>query len=418
MTTLRFSTTDLLLRAYDLLWKVIAPLSRNHRRLKEGYDQRILTRHPLPASTIWIHAASAGEAYIATELARALHGPQAPSILISTHTRQGLEVLKKNQAPHTINRYTPFDAPRLMERAFTQVAPRLLVLIELELWPGMLATAKKRGVPIAVVNGRLTPSSFKGYARARRLLAPLAPDFISAISADDASRLADLFPKSPLVITSNIKFDRIPASMASKKNTPPLIGAETRTIYLLASVREEEEEAVLEMAEAILARDREALIAWFPRHMERVAPLCRILADKKIAHQRRSQNRTIDTTLSLIVWDQFGEMGEAFAQADAAFVGGSFAPLGGQNMLEPLASGLIPVMGPSYSNFSWVGDDLKKAGLLILCDTPSSAATHLMRLAAKRGDRDEIFQLFQRCIESHRGGTKKIRNHLIRLLKG
>lgn len=421
MTIPPFSRTGLALAAYNLLWKVAVPLTRNHTRLKEGHGQRTLSEDRLTPSDIWIHAASAGEAYIATELVAHLSGPDGPSLLISTHTRQGLEVLEQRLAElgatKTTACYAPFDAPDLMETAFNRVNPGLLVLVELELWPGMLAAAQKNGVPVAVINGRLTPSSFKGYHRARRLLAPLAPDFISAISSQDAGRLSSLFPNTPVEVIPNIKFDRIPLLNAPVDALPSLFpGAEGRTIYLLASVREEEEGPVLEMALAILKQDESALIAWFPRHMERVEPLCRGLERRGVPHQKRSRCGAIGPELPMVVWDRFGEMGRAFGQAQAAFVGGSFAPLGGQNMLEPLATGLIPVMGPSCSNFSWAQESLQAAGLLILCGTPDEAAGHLVRLASEHEGRHEVRERFHRLIETCRGGTQATCDHLTRLL--
>jgi len=414
-------STNLALSAYNLLWKAVVPLARHRKRLREGHDQRTLIENRLTPSDIWIHAASAGEAYIAAELVEVLAAPEAPVILITTHTRQGLEVLEKRLseigAPRVTACYAPFDAPSLMDKAFQQVAPRLLVLVELELWPGMLAAAKKHRVAIAVINGRLTPSSFKRYARAKGLLAPLAPDFISAISRGDAHRLSRLFPNTPIEVIPNIKFDRIP--FLGTTGAPPSTlfpGADARTVYLLASVREEEEKIVAEMCRRILTRDKKALIAWFPRHMERVEPLCKNLAHGGLTPVRRSQCPSMGTDTSLVVWNRFGEMGGAFSCAHAAFVGGSFAPLGGQNMLEPLASGLIPVMGPSYSNFSWVGDDLRHAGLLTLCSTADEAAGHLVRLAHEKNNRQEILKRFQLLIETRRGGTKATCKHLTHLL--
>lgn len=414
------SGTGLALSAYNLLWKALVPLTRTRKRLADGHAQRTLTDHHLTPSEIWIHAASAGEAYIAAELVAGLAGTAAPSILITTHTRQGLEVLTQRlgdlDATGVAACYAPFDAPSLMDKAFQLVNPNLLVLVELELWPGMLAAAKKHRVAIAVVNGRLTPSSFTRYARAKGLLAPLAPDFISAMSKGDAQRLAQLFPATPVEVIPNIKFDRIPAGVQPVSPDPSLFpGAEGRPIYLLASVRQEEEEAVTKMCREILNRDKNALIAWFPRHMERVVPLCRALAEGGLAPVKRSEAHSIGADTPLIVWDRFGEMTRAFANAHAAFVGGSFAPLGGQNMLEPLASGLIPVMGPSYSNFAWVGDALKEAGLLRLCTTPAEAATHLVGFAHDTATRQGVPERFQRLVATRRGGTRATCRHLVRL---
>ena len=326
------------------------------------------------------------------------------SVLVSTHTQQGLDVLEK-QIPETRSTFAPFDTPALMDQAFALIAPKVLVLIELELWPGMLAAAKKRGVQTIIVNGRLTPSSHKGYRKVKALIRAFAPKHITAISEGDASRLKDLFPLTPVQRIPNIKFDRIPI----EDQTPgpnPLSGVKERTLYMLASVRQEEEPQVAAMCRALLNQDKTALIAWFPRHMERVPPLIKNLSEQKLSAIKRSQGPHIPPSTSIIIWDTFGEMGDFFHHAHAAFVGGSFAPLGGQNMLEPLACGLIPIMGPSYDNFAWAAEELLSENLLILAETPKEGARRLIMQAQNASHKKDHQSRFKTLIAAQRGGTQ------------
>ena len=389
---------------YSALWRLATPMLRFHKRLGDGFSVRCLKDKPLPEKTIWIHAASAGEAYIAAEIVNEFKKEGMDSTLVTTHTRQGYEVLEK-QIPDTAFTFAPLDTPPLMERAFAMVKPELLVLVELEMWPGMLMAAKKRGTRIAIVNGRLTPKSHQGYARFKSLLRRVTPDLITAISDGDAQRLKDIFPDVDVTEVANIKFDRIPNASDKKTATPFPLETNNRTIHMLASVREEEEREVEAMAKGILAKNNDALITWFPRHMERVEPLMNALSQSGLACKKRSESKQVGPKTQIIIWDAFGEMGDAFQHAHAAFVGGSFAPLGGQNMMEPLSAGLVPVMGPSYSNFKWVGDDLVNAGLLILAKTPEEAAIHMTRIADSP-QREKTINTFGSLIASKRGATQ------------
>ncbi|MEG6549778.1 glycosyltransferase N-terminal domain-containing protein, partial [Desulfocurvibacter africanus] len=160
---------------YGLGWTMAMPLLRRHKRLSQGYEQRTL-QEPLPEAGLWIQAASGGEAYLAAELLRAL-ADEVPrfTALATTNTAQGLTILEQaaaelngdEQGRRLYTAFCPFDKPGTMARALFQVRPKVVVLLESELWPGLLTSCRKRGVPVVLVNGRMRPRSLAGYLAAQ-----------------------------------------------------------------------------------------------------------------------------------------------------------------------------------------------------------------------------------------------------------
>lgn len=477
---MRFFANKALLGLYGGLWTAARPFLRRHKRLREGFDERLVSpswpdgidpvpdgthslpaeaepvsirpefdptrRDPVPdnaASTddtpspthfsapgalrIWIQAASGGEAWLVHSLAPALlqalgeHPKltQRPAhLLCTTCTRQGLDVLERlslsQSCPeaHIFPRYFPLDDPALMEKAIQQAAPHLLVLLETELWPGLLAAAKKKAVPVAIVNARMTEKSASGYRLLRHIFRELAPEAVLAISAADAERFAALFGNAERVaVMPNIKFDRVdialPPDAASGLRAPTLRSAmglaEDRLLAVLASVREEEEDTLVSVIRELRGNTGKTLpltIAVAPRHMHRVdawkeklsgAGIPWVLRSEGVAAPVNADNvagpvdpakgrnsplscgnqppalngagRPKEEAHAVMLWDTFGELSALYAVADSTFVGGSLAPLGGQNFLEPAALGVTPLVGPHTFNFSWIGEDFFECGL-------------------------------------------------------
>ncbi len=203
----------LLFVVYRLLWICILPLLRLAPRLREGWSERCAKEIPFAKVDIWIHAASVGEAYIARELLANFSKDQTFDILITSNTSQGREVLEQNPHSHghrvTLS-YMVFDSPSLVKKAVAVADPELLVLIELEIWPALMAEIKRQQKQIIIVNGRMTEKSFKGYNRIPSLWRIVKPQRILAISVGDTSRLKRLFEVEECHQVPNIKFDRIP----------------------------------------------------------------------------------------------------------------------------------------------------------------------------------------------------------------
>jgi 3-deoxy-D-manno-octulosonic-acid transferase len=297
-------------------------------------------------------------------------------VLATTCTSQGLGVLNAIQTSGLQARYLPLDLPWLMKRLLGQARPRAVVLLETEIWPGLLMACAARKVPVIVVNGRMTTRSLAGYLFLRPVLCP--PERIGAIAGDDAKRYGLVFGHERTEFTGNIKFDRAMATPLLERDANPLASLipEGRTFLVLGSVREQEEKAVQDLIRELLAGEPDCVIGLFPRHMHRIEAWKARLAQAGIPHVLRSVLKS-PAEPGVVLWDTFGELGRAYALAQRAFVGGSLARLGGQNFLEPLAQGVLPCVGPHNRNFDWVGRDIFDGLVFRSADVTALARTLL-----------------------------------------
>lgn len=357
-----------LLKLYSLGFGLAWPFLRKNRRLQTGWEQR--TGHALPlACDLWLQAASGGEAYLALELLRGLKS-HALKVLVTTNTAQGLEILQKGFAGLQAGKiearawFCPLDKPEIAARFVAAAQPRLLVLLETELWPGMLGAVKKQNIPVLLVNGRISAKSLRGYLKVKGLFRALAPKEVMAVSAADAARFKLLFNQSAVSVMPNLKFDRVLTSTTGEPTPLARYLPQDAPFVVLGSVRQEEEAAALAIIRALWATHPKAVIGLYPRHMERAPFWVETLTRLNLPFVRRSQLQSPLGPGAILLGDVFGELEQAYQCAAAVFVGGSLAPLGGQNFMEPLAAGVIPVIGPHWQNFAWVGSGIIDAGLL------------------------------------------------------
>jgi 3-deoxy-D-manno-octulosonic-acid transferase len=406
--------TGMLETIYDWTWKAAAPLLARNKRLRHGFEQRKLGT-PLPRARIWLQAASAGEAHLAVRICRELDrlGISGPPALATTNTRQGYDILQTAASAgkiQAIPAYCPFDAPSLMKKALDMVRPEVMVLLETELWPGLLTACTNYGVPVVVANGRMSSKSFAHYLAFSRLLDRIGPSRILAMSAQDAARYAMVFPNAVTGTMHNIKFDNV----ADTTHTPPpdytdnpAAGAiaPRAPFVVFGSLRREEMALALETIQSLLQRKPRTIVGLFPRHMHHVRDWTEGLRRLDIKHVLRSELKGRTPQGAVVVWDVFGELGAAYHLARAAFVGGSLAPLGGQNFLEPLATGIVPVTGPHWRNFAWVGRSIIDRGLLLEAETPADAAEMLSNQLARSRKKNAVRKDFTAYVAERRGGA-------------
>lgn len=405
----------LFLGAYSGLWRAAQPLLRRHKRLREDFARRLVPDDWLAAGQsavagpdipgpdtrplrVWIQAASGGEAWLVHSLVPALAetlaahpalAPRSVSLLCTTWTRQGLDILEKlpaSPAVSVLSRHFPLDRPDVMRRAMAMVRPDAVVLLETELWPGLLAAAGENGVPVLALNARMTEKSFRSYRRLAFFWREHAPERVLAVSGEDADRFARLFGRPERVeVMPNIKFDRLldNATLPARGESPASfrreagIGDDT-LLAVLASVREEEEHLLLPVARALRGlsmNGHPVAVAVAPRHMHRVEAWKAGLRSAGVPFRLRSMKdgpgsgedaATSCAAPPVYIWDTFGELPSLYAIADAAYVGGSLVPLGGQNFLEAAAQGVIPLVGPHIDNFLWAGRELFDEGLAVM----------------------------------------------------
>ena len=402
-------------RVYDLLWKAAIPVLRKNHRLAEGFAQRTLDQPCLMESDLWIQSASAGEAYLTWELLKRISTDETLKIMLTTNTRQGMEILLKAIEDDKINHkhliirvaYFPFDRPAIVQKAVHLIQPRVMVLLETELWPGLLNKLKLSGCKVLIINGRITRKSLSRYLIWPSLWYRLRPDRTLAISDEDADRFGRLFGSESVSVMSNIKFDRLDSEdqIFSAKNTLDFFLPSPNNFLVLGSVRQEEEDDVAQIISEIHNRQPETVIGLFPRHLHRIAHWQRILQHLGVPWRLRSDIKTQIPGGSVILWDVFGELGLAYTQANAAFVGGSLAPLGGQNFLEPLISGITPVIGPFWDNFKWVGKEIIDVGIVHQARSWKEVAEILIAAIMNPQPREKVRLRAKAYIKGRQGGT-------------
>lgn len=357
-------------------------------------------------------------------------------VVCTTCTLQGLEVLNKAVAnttfPHLRIRpaYFPLDIPSLMQKALETIRPDAIVLLETELWPALLFSANQKGTPLLVVNGRMTEKSVSAYRFLRGFLSRFSPQWVMATSEKNAQRFQHIFPHALVEEIANCKFD-IAQKLLEKKSIPDipsphsLVGETTnKPTVLLASVREEEEETLLQTVLSLVAKkdtETSPLVIIAPRHLHRVKAWVDMLTKHAIEPMLRSSVSSAKKgdTAQVIVWDTFGELSALYAYCDAIFVGGSFAPLGGQNFLEPLAFGKTPFVGPHLDNFLWIGKSILQEKLVVQLDTPEQLAPALLQAAKENTPqhRQVTQEHFSSWLLPRTGGSKAIAKKILDVVR-
>lgn len=399
---------------YNLCWKIIMPALRLNNRLAEGYDQRTLKNEVPLKSDLWIQAASAGEAYLAEAIINKFKSDRPVRVLLTSGTRQGVDILQRsiNAVPHENNiighaSFFPFDKPSVMEKAVKNINPKVMILLESEMWPGHLFALKKYGCRTIIINGRMTDKSLGKYLLWKSFWNSLKPEMVYAISKEDADRFGRLFGSEMVKIMPNIKFDRFGGKNNDfrPENTIGNIITGDTPFMVLGSVREEEEPLVEKIILYIFERKPETVIGLFPRHMHRIKHWSKTLDRMNIKWTLRTKTAERAVKGSVILWDSFGELVHAYKHAGAAFLGGSLAPLGGQNFLEALNCGVIPVTGSFRDNFSWVGSEIVNEGLLRVAEDWRGVSDALVEIIENPPSREKIISEAGKYIKSRQGGA-------------
>ena len=321
-----------------------------------GLLRERLFPEPRPTrAEIWIQAVSVGEIEIAATLASALHDREpALSLLVSSSTPAGVALLSRRFSPDSgvAHRPFPLDLAFPVRRFFDAVSPRVFVLVETELWPRVLREARRRGVPVAVVNGRLSVRSLRRLRLFRPLFSPAleAVTRVSARTADDAARFVEAgLPPERVTVGGDLKLDR-PAPPE-----PPFAGllaklADGRPVVVAGSIADGEIPVVLAARRALGAAGIDAFLLVAPRQPASFDDAFRRLSAAGLAVARRTAAPSGGERADVFLLDTIGELAPAYRSGGAALLGGTFVDKGGHNVLEPLRAGLPVVHGPSVWN--------------------------------------------------------------------
>ena len=395
----------LALRVYGFLcWALIPVLRwrlRRRARAEPVYGQRVDERfgyyaaevlQPLRQGTgprVWVHAVSLGETRAAGLLLTALRGAIPGVRVVLTHgTATGRAAGAALLQPGDVQLWQPWDTPGAVRRFLDACAPQMGLLIETEVWPNAVAACAQSGVPLYLVNARLSEASLRAYQRAPWLSGPAfaALAGVWAQSDADASRLRAL--GAPVRgVPGNFKFDARPDTQQVEQGRT-LRAALRKPVVMLASSREGEESQWLQ---ALNTMDDVPDCHWLlvPRHPQRFDAVASLLRGAGLSFARRSQHSGLADWVAVPaeVWlgDSVGEMALYYSLADVALLGGSFAPLGGQNLIEAAACGCTVVMGPHTFNFSEVAERAAAAGAAVRVADMAEALEAVATLMASDG---------------------------------
>jgi 3-deoxy-D-manno-octulosonic-acid transferase len=372
-------------------------------RREPGYRSHIPERFGIyPAGkaekTLWVHAVSVGEARAAAPLVRALkaHAPDA-TLLMTCTTAAGRETLAQVYGDSVVAAFLPYDYPEAVDAFLERWRPRLGVLMETEIWPNLLAACARRDVPVALANARMSEKSASGYRRWRAITSAAFRSLaaVCAQSEPDAARLRAL--GAPRVeVTGNLKFDVAldPAQLAAGRAWKAELA---RPVVLLASTREGEEKLLLDA----LPRDARFLVLVVPRHPQRFDEVARMAEARRSRHEIPTENQRV------YLGDTMGEMAFYYGACDVAVIGGSFLPLGGQNLIEALDAGVPVVAGPSMFNFAEATRLALDAGAALQVSSAEDAMRVGGELLGDPRRREAMGAAGKAVCAAHRGAAQK-----------
>jgi 3-deoxy-D-manno-octulosonic-acid transferase len=372
-------------------------------------------------SVVWVHAVSVGEVMAATRLIRELK-ERLPGwvIAVSTTTETG-QRLAKERLPDSPVFYLPLDLKFSVRRYLRVLQPRMLVLMESEFWPRLIKESAKDGVPIAVVNARISDRSFPRYMRLRRLWRPFLEtiSLFLAQSKETAERLAKIgAPTARVRVMGNLKYDVQSKSDTEMARRIASTVARTRLI-VAGSTLAGEEETLLAAWPKILKKVPNASLLIAPRHPDRFEEVSQLIRRSGSPFFRCSQLGQSNDPVAvgtILLLDTIGDLASVYGIATVAFVGGSLVPKGGHNPLEPAQFGVPVVIGPSFENFREIVKTMQEAGAIRIVTTDALAAT-LMGLLQREDDARALGQCGRAVFEAEAGATARTAQALVSLLE-
>ncbi len=400
-----------------VVWLAAVPKMRAGLVEKLGWWPRELKERvaALPKDNrVWIHCVSVGELNAAKPLIKALREQGLPLVLSAT-TATGYK-LAGEIWPELPRVYFPLDLRWPMTKAMDRIAPRLILVLETEIWPNLQYTAERRGVPVLLVNGRLSPRSFQGYRRFKGFFGSILNRYSQLLmqSEGDAERMLALGVDPEKVRSmGNLKYDLppfVPSERLEALRTGFAFPPEA-PVVVFASSHKGEEEQFLEAFEALRASFPELRAVLAPRHPERADTVAELIAGRGLEYRRRSAlspESPNPPESRIILLDTIGELMDVFALGSVACMGGSFVPVGGHNPLEPINAHCPVIFGPHMENFKDMTGKVThaKAGLQVTSLQGAIQAMH--RVLSDRAFADQLKANGDKLLAENRGAVTGI----------
>jgi len=422
----------LMFGAYNIALALASPIILGillaKRRCRQGLTQRLgwlptrLTEECLDGQTVWVHAVSMGEVNAVVPLVQELKA-RAPHLrlVVSTVTQTGKETVTRRLEGLARHIYFPLDFPFVVRKVLDTIRPQLVLIVETELWPNFLTAVAARGIPCALVNGRLSTDSFRGYLWLRPFFARIMRTFsLCLMQTDrDVERILALGADPGRVVrTGNLKFDQTPFEFSADTIQ---LGIQTHEeLFVAGSTHPVEEEAVLDCYRRLLDIAPSLVLVVAPRHIERAADLEATARARGFAVFRRTaleRQAVAPRGPRVVLLDTRGELAALYRQATLVFVGGSLVPIGGHSPLEPAISGKAMVFGPHMDHFAEVADLLVSQGAAIRIRDGAEMAVPFARLLKDRAQLQRMGRAAQQLVRANQGTVAKDADLLTPLLR-
>lgn len=387
------------------------------------YSERVrekLRRRPV----VWIHAVSVGEVLQALKVARAWAG-QHPGdhLVLSTTTSTGFQLARQRCPDGCEVIYHPLDFYPVIQRALNIIAPRALFLIEAEVWPCLVHSAKRRNIPVFLCNARLSPRSERRYARFRFLCGPVFNllDKIFVPDSGEVRRWEKLgVDVSRMEVVGNLKFDDYDEDPVDERSARELLkqaaGSVPGLIFCAGSTHPGEEAMVARVFRRLKAGCPNLFLVVVPRHAERGPEVARELGELGCQVVRRSSPDTGSGAADVLLVDSTGELRQWYALADLVFVGKSLHGRGGQNPVEPVAAGKPVLFGPHMENFATISRQLLESGAALQVGDEKDLEEKAAILLNEEGLRAEMAKAGAEVMACHRGSTERLSAEVSRVL--
>ncbi len=391
-----------------LLWRSVrAPAYRRRWGERMGWF-----RAPEQWGGLWVHAVSVGEVQAVLPLIRQLLTayPGLP-ITVTTTTPTGSARVVEQLGDAVFHVYFPYDLPLALRAFLRRVRPRVLLMVETEIWPNLLHACRRNGVFTLLANARLSERSARGYARlgvfTRRTFAGI--DQVAAQAEPDAARFLALgVPKERISVTGSIKFDqKIAASLAEQAE---VLRREWggRPVWVAGSTHEGEDEQVLFAHRKVLSRFPNALLILVPRHPERFERVVGLCKREQLKMVRRTRGNSYSPDAQVYLGDTMGELTALIGSADVAFIGGSLVKTGGHNMLEAAAQGVPVCFGPHVFNFATISQMLLTQGAAKQVASDAELGACVADWFADASQRAVVGERGRRVVEDNNGALAKL----------
>lgn len=369
---------------------------------------------------IVFHCVSVGEFMAAKPLLdRFVNDEGGRPVAITCMTPTASELIQKTYGDAIYHSYIPFDTPRAVKRFLKALQPSAIVILETELWPNLVLFARTLGIPVALVNGRMSKQSASGYTRMNWLFerAWAALNYCGVQSEVAAERFANIgVPERVIDVAGNLKFDVVVSTEVQNEiaHYQELLGS--RPIITAGSTHAGEEEQIIAAFKKVLKVKPNALLILVPRHQERFNSVYTLLENEGLTTVRRSTGRPVTDATQVLLGDSMGELLLWYGIADITFIGGSLIERGGHNPLEAIAFGKPLLSGRHIFNFAEVYDQLDKRQAVRWVNSSDTLADTLIGLLTTIETAQRLGASAQRIFAEHRGATQRLQVRIQQLL--